>query len=160
MSHTGFECPFAAPVVMVHTCKEESDFTRSPYWVQCPKLLREIHQIESAGWIGILQDWIDGPAKHLWETFVLKVPRLLKTILDPVYAQALERENRLNIGGVLDPWRIKCLHAHHSFWLIHKEGLVGQFVDGLLDWRAKRNSFSNYWCQNSSALECGFGGSV
>jgi len=160
VSHTGFECPFHAPVVLIHTHKGESDFTRSPYWVQCPRLIKEIHQIESSGWIKILEDWINGPAKRLWDKFIIRVPKLLKSCLDADYAKSLEQENRLNIGGVINPYSIKCLHAHHSFWLVHKEGLVGQFVDGLLLLRARKKSLSDYWCQNSNELECGSGGSI
>ena len=151
-------CSYKAPVVIGHTIDQESQqFTRSPYWLQCPHLIQSINRIESRGWIQVLQDWLYGPAKAQWVSFTKDVPRLLKHSLSEEYFKVLEEEGRANIGGVQDPMRIKCLHAHYSFYAVHKVGFVGRFVHGLILWNKQRNQLGESVYCNVSNLECELG---
>lgn len=150
-------CSYDAPVVISHAKAEDESFTRSPYWLQCPHLVSNIHKMESQGWIHVLQDWIDGPYKKSWMEFTDRVPSLLQQTLPEDYFSRLQTEGRASIGGVLDSSRIKCLHAHYSFYLVHNEGFVGSFVDGLLKWRKSRVEKNDSIFCSPENLECELG---
>jgi hypothetical protein len=151
-------CRHGRAAVIAHTLDSESEaFSRSPYWILCPRLIQQIHQLESQGWISILQSAIDGPLKEEWEHFVnVEVPQLLEKGLDPAYFEVLQRENRLSIGGVTNKSRLKCLHAHAAFFLVHKAGIAGQFTCGMLNWKAKRSDIQDLWCPEAQP-ECNLG---
>lgn len=150
-------CQYQAPSILIHDCHSTRvDFSRSPYWLFCPHLVQRIHQLESCGWIKILQDFIQGPLASQWAHFTKEVPLLLESKLAPEYFAHLKRENRANIGGVKDPFHLKCLHAHYSFYQVHGAGWVGQFVEGLLKWRASRAAFEPQLACQAKQLECDY----
>lgn len=147
-------CPFHAPAIVENTIGEIPGFTRSPYWILCPRLNASIQDLESRGWIHILEDWIQGPAKHLWTASVEEIRSVLRRELEPAYAQALEQENRLFIGGIQNPDGLKCLHAHYAFYLMFQTGLIGHMVHGLLVFRKSRNHrYGGIWCEPQQ-LQC------
>lgn len=154
-------CPYDAPVILKHGKGEDQKFTRSPYWLQCPHLIRRIHKIESRGWIKTLQDFISGPYKTRWTDFTKRVPVYLKESLAQDYYEVLIQEGRANIGGVEDSSFIKCLHAHYSFFLVHQDGFVGNFVHGLLSLENQRGAQARYpnYCEESH-LECEVGRTI
>jgi uncharacterized protein len=150
------ECLYDEPVTLIQTQTLGSQaFTRTPYWLHCPRLVRKIRDLESRGWIKILQDFVQGPLKKEWEEFTAQVPSLLKTTLEPKFFDTLRAEGRTHIGGVKNPIYLKCLHAHFAFFLVHQFGFVGRFVHGLLTWTAKRENTpdSAYFCE-PHLLEC------
>lgn len=153
----GHFCEYNAPSILIHDCHSNRvDFSRSPYWIFCPHLIRRIHNIESCGWIKILQDFIQGPLADQWLDFTQRVPNLLKTKLSTAYYTHLLKEGRANIAGVKDPFHLKCLHAHYSFYKIHGEGWVGQFVENLLIWRSNRQQQSPVLACQAELLECNY----
>ena len=155
----GHFCEYNAPSILIHDCQSNLvDFSRSPYWVFCPHLIRRIHSIESSGWVKILQDFIQGPLADQWLDFTMRVPNLLKTKLSSDYYSQLMLEGRANIGGVKDPFHLKCLHAHYSFFKIHGEGWVGQFVENLLIWRSTRKQDTPLLACHPEFLECNYHG--
>ena len=151
----GSECPFEAPVTLIHCRSEDEVFSRTSYWIHCPKLVREIRELESQGWITILQDLVQGPLKNRWSQFTRQVPEFLEEILEQDYFRTLIREGRAHIGGVKDPFHLKCLHAHYGFYLMHGRGFIGEFTHGLLTWKQQRldADFSSVYCHPKS-VEC------
>ena len=150
------ECPYDEPVTLIQTRDSENQaFTRTPYWLYCPRLVRKIRDLESQGWIKILQDFVQGPLKREWELFSLRVPALLKSTLEPLFFNSLQEEGRTHIGGVKNPFHLKCLHAHFAFFLVHRCGFVGRFVHGLLTWKEQRKNSADsaYFCEPQQ-LEC------
>ena len=154
-------CQYGAPSVLSHDCCESAkDFSRSPYWIFCPHLIRRIHQIESNGWIKILQDFVQGPISKQWREFTDKVPSMLQKNLSKEYFTHLKNEGRTHIGGVKDPFNLKCLHAHYSFYKVHGTGWVGGFVEGLLNWRAHRQNIQPLLACIPTDLECDYHGEI
>ena len=154
-------CEYGAPSIFSHDCNEqEKDFSRSPYWIFCPHLIRRIHQIESNGWIKILQDFVQGPVAKQWKEFTEQVPIMLQKNLSREYFDHLKAEGRTHIGGVKDPFHLKCLHAHYSFYKVHGTGWVGRFVEGLLIWKAQREQKQPLLACNLSSLECDYHGEL
>lgn len=151
----GSECPFEAPVTLVHSDCSDERYSRSAYWIHCPKLVREIREIESGGWISLLQEWIQGPLRAGWTKFTQQVPKFLEETLESGYFKKLKREGRANIGGVKDPFHVKCLHAHYGFYLMHGRGFIGEFTHGLLTWKSlrKRSGFASVYCHPEN-VEC------
>lgn len=148
------DCIYDLPVVLINEISSDQIFTRSPYWLLCPRLVEQVHSLESAGWIRRLQEFIAGPAQEIWAAFVPQVPGYLRSVLSEAMAEILHQEGRLQIAGVKDPWHIKCLHAHLAFYLVHRVGFVGQFVHGLLQLRNHRVGLGSLWCPNSQNLQC------
>ena len=154
-------CQYGAPSVVSHDCSGlEKDFSRSPYWLFCPHLIHRIHQIESNGWIKILQDFVQGPISKQWREFTELVPSILQKNLSREYFEHLKAEGRTHIGGVKDPFNLKCLHAHYSFYKVHGMGWVGSFVEGLLMWRAKREYKQTLLECTAQNLECDYHGEM
>ncbi|MBT3784486.1 DUF501 domain-containing protein [bacterium] len=154
----GTECPFEAPVTLVHSKAGDEFYSRSAYWILCPKLVRDIRELESKGWISILEELIQGPLKRRWSEFISQVPDYLEETLEQDYFQSLIREGRAHIGGVKNPFHIKCLHAHYSFYLLHGRGFIGEFTHGLLTWKHRRSNphVSGVYCQPTT-VECSLG---
>ncbi|PCJ19071.1 MAG: hypothetical protein COB02_08450 [Candidatus Cloacimonadota bacterium] len=149
------ECNYNQAVILEHTRSESEKFARTPYWIQCPRLISAVHRIESKGWIKILESFVQGPYQEKWKQFTNEVPQILKNTLDEKYYLALEAENRLNVAGVQNPFHLKCLHSHYGFYLVHKKGFVGEFIHGMILWKMKReksNPLGTY-CE-ANFLEC------
>jgi hypothetical protein len=152
-------CVYHAPVVILHDSSNSKDFSRSPYWLICPRLIQAIHRLESDGWLKILQELVDGPLQKQWCEYVENVvPQQLKENLTEDYFKVLEKESRLSIGGVQNRMRLKCLHAQYAHYCVHGTGFVGAFIHGMLLRKFNRDLSSDLkvYCEAGS-LECELG---
>jgi exopolyphosphatase / guanosine-5'-triphosphate,3'-diphosphate pyrophosphatase len=92
------------------------------YWLSCPAAVKEVSRLESEGWIASLNDRYDADQGF-------------REAIDRSHAAyAAEREEMLpgagDWGGVGGTRRkIKCLHAHHAYWLSGGDDPAGVIVD-------------------------------
>ncbi len=87
------------------------------YWLACPRLIRAVADLESAGGVRALEQRLADDED-------------LAAAFDEAFArhQALRPEFRLGIGGVRAARRVKCLHAHVAFALAAPPYLVGEEI--------------------------------
>jgi uncharacterized protein len=99
----------------------------SLYWLCCPDLKKAIDQIESQGDIKKIEDWIKTDP-HMINVLHKNTQNYIKLRLDLMretdwaqmsnenMAQALREKG---IGGLADYTRIRCLHMHYAYSIIH-----------------------------------------
>ena len=98
------------------------------YWLTCPRLIRHISRLESAGWIKRVESEVSSspeirqPLMELHEEYIRRRRRMIGADRmrrlrrsRPAVAQTLDRAG---IAGVADFSHIKCLHAHAAFHLV------------------------------------------
>ncbi|MGH2539947.1 MAG: DUF501 domain-containing protein, partial [Actinomycetota bacterium] len=91
------------------------------YWLTCPEAVRAVSRIESAGWIGRLNERI-------------RRDRGLREAVDAAHAayaadRAADLREALGWGGVAGTRTgIKCLHAHYAYRLAGGDDPVGAWV--------------------------------
>lgn len=122
------ECPFGWPAVLMN---EPYTLSGKPnpniYYLSCPYLRRELARLEDAGFIGRLEN---------------KISRDSRLAEDLHKAQEAHREEWLSLAGrtksirggppriaaAKDDLRLKCLHAHFAWHLVHGDYLAGKLI--------------------------------
>jgi hypothetical protein len=112
-------CPAGAPAVLAN---EPEDLHGRPfptrYWLACRGLGEAVGRLEAAGGVRALED----------------DPAMAGAILE-ANARHRELHGGRNVGGVRDPSRVKCLHAHLAFAMACGGSPIG-------DWIAARTDLS------------------
>jgi exopolyphosphatase/guanosine-5'-triphosphate,3'-diphosphate pyrophosphatase len=91
------------------------------YWLTCPEANRLVSRLESAGWIGRLNERYDADASF----------RAQVDAAHAAYAEdrAMDLDEARSWGGVGGTARgVKCLHAHYAFHLAGGDDPVGRSV--------------------------------
>lgn len=103
------------------------------FYLTCPVLVREIHLLESKGWIKKLQKRLAGdPLFHQRLLSSYRELRDYRAALVPSqHTDLLEQLNSLGTGGIRGSG-IKCLHAHFAHHRALKGNPVGEVVADLL----------------------------
>jgi uncharacterized protein len=129
-----------AVVIMVDPLAEGKPFP-SLYWLSCPKMHKAIADIERTAWIKNLENNVLPGSSDLkrrlqednknyrdqrWELFLKLHPnhRLKESYLKVI------RES--GIGGIQKFDRVRCLHMHYAYHLVHG-GVVGELLDQEFD---------------------------
>lgn len=99
------------------------------YWLTCPLLTRKIGKLEADGWVKRFESLsTENPrlSERMNETHTRyaglrkaaagKIPMRRLASSRPAIARAI---SETGIGGVSDTTRVKCLHAHAAYHLVH-----------------------------------------
>jgi hypothetical protein len=112
-------CPAGAPAVLAN---EPTDIHGRPfptrYWLACRSLVEAVSRLEADGGVRALED---DPA--------------MASDIREANARHREIHGGRNIGGVRDPARVKCLHAHLAFAMATGGSPIG-------DWIAERTDIT------------------
>ena len=90
------------------------------FWLTCPHLLREVSQLEAAGWVGRLEDRLaeDESLRQSMSNAHDRYVALREDLLTQEAKEKLIAQRRYGalkergIGGLSDRSRLKCLHLH------------------------------------------------
>lgn len=107
-------CPFGAPAVITNApVDERGDPFPTRNWLCCRALVDAVSRLEAAGGVRDLEG---------------------DDAMGDALAGAQDRHRRLhagrNVGGVADPRRVKCLHAHLAFALAEGGSPLGEWIWG------------------------------
>lgn len=112
----GFEvavrCPFGAPAVLTNAPLDDDGRpfpTRD--WLCCRALSEAVSRLEAGGGVRALEDDAD-----------------MAQALSDAHAAHRRLHGGHNVGGVRDPSRVKCLHAHLAFALECGGSPVGDWI--------------------------------
>jgi len=105
-------CPGGGPAVLAN---EPVDQHGRPfptrYWLACRVLGEAVSRLEAAGGVRMLES----------------DPEMAQHLAD-AHARHRAAHNGRNIGGVRDPARVKCLHAHLAFALAEGGSPIGDWI--------------------------------
>jgi uncharacterized protein len=105
-------CPHGAPAVLENAPRDRRGApfpTRN--WLACRGLVEAIDRLEAAGGVRALE----------------RDPAMAGALADAQARHAALRDGAL-VGGVTDPGRVKCLHAHLAFALAEDGSPVGDWI--------------------------------
>ena len=119
-------CAYGYPVVVrVHPVVDGRPFP-TLYWLTCPYLSTHIDRLESAGWIGRLEERLavdDAFAERYRAAQASYVDRRRALLSDEECRELaargmLESLSERGIGGIRETNRLKCLHVHVAHALV------------------------------------------
>lgn len=148
------ECPFGRPAVLIN---EPFSLEGAPnpnlYYLSCPYLRRNLSRLEDSGFIARLQKMLmaDEDLAALVKKAQDEHRRQWLTAAE-AHQKAVGEGGRSggattgefhapNIASTKDDLKIKCLHAHIAWFLVHPEYLLGQII---------MKEVEPAWCENDT----------
>jgi len=112
------------------------------FWMTCPILKKEISHLESAGWVGKLEEeYFSKQSENLSELRAHHQAYLQERIeafnessysWEDIPGPMVKIIKETGIGGIHDFDHIKCMHLHYGHHLV-RENQVGKIMDTLFD---------------------------
>ena len=109
-------------------------------WLTCPYLHREIHKIESEGYIDKIEDFIndDYELQFKMKNAHANYYYLRKKFYNHIFQDNPDGMDYINvletgIGGIKDIEYIKCLHHHYTHYKLYEENIAGKIAFFLLN---------------------------
>ena len=124
-------CPGGAPAVTEQWPYDEAgDPFPTMYYLTCPHLVAAVARLEAAGGV---ERWSDGVGRDEelgadLERATQEQRRLRRRLAAGRVGSDGGSSLDLGIGGSGNPRRLKCLHAHVAYALVHPEYLLGERI--------------------------------
>jgi uncharacterized protein len=152
-------CDYGYPRIMVFNPSVDDSGSRdrmyeavaNVLWLTCPYLNEKIHAIEQQGYIDRIENLLKNDAlmRETMSTSLASFYFFRKQVLANFGVELPESERHMmlyGIGGVRDPYSLKCLHAHFSHYRICEENVAGMITASILNFKINCNEVM---CRNA-----------